>query len=160
MFYQITVTAMKDRKKNGPKVTDMKQTDTHAYRRLGIGGRTIYRTRCRELLERGDLYLCDLTELYHYAKSCELFLRFDKQLSEAGDFLTYIDRMGNERLYPHPAIKACRDALADIQSIGAHFGFTPWSRKRLEAEMVETEDPVDALMKMVTNDRSRTRKNS
>jgi len=149
---------MTDRKKTGPKVTDMDQTRTAAYRRLGIGGRTIYRARCKELLDQGDLYFCDLTELAHYAKSCELYLRFDRQLTADGDFLTYIDRMGNERLYPHPAIKACRDALSDILSIGAHFGFTRWSRKRLEAEIEEAEDPVDAIMKLVRNDGARPRK--
>jgi len=139
-------------------VTDVTQIYSAAYRRLGPVGKPIYRVRCKELLEQGDLYFCDLTELYHYAKSCELYLRFDKQLSEDGDFLTYIDRMGNERLYPHPAIKACRDALADIQSIGAHFGFTRWSRKRLEAEIEDAEDPVDAIMKLVANDGARSRK--
>lgn len=151
---------MRDRRKIGVKVTDINQTYTEAYKRLKPQGKGIYRARCKELLDQGELYSCDLTELYHYAKSCELFLRFDKQLTEEGDFLTYIDKMGNERLYPHPAIKACRDALADIQSIGAHFGFTRWSRKRMEAEIADAEDPVEALMKMVANDRSRTRKNN
>ena len=149
---------MKYRRKDGPKVTDLTQIYGASYRRLGPVGKPIYRVRCKELLEQGDLYFCDLTELYHYAKSCELYLRFDKQLSEEGDFLTYIDRMGNERLYPHPAIKACRDTLADIQSIGAHFGFTRWSRKRMEAEISEAEDPVEAIMKLVTNDGTRAHK--
>ena len=151
---------MKDRKRNGPKITDINQTYTDQYKDLTLGGKAIYRARCRELLAKGDLFFVDLMELYHYAKSCELFRRFDQQLSADGDFLTYIDRMGNERLYPHPAIKACRDALNDIQTIGSHFGFTPWSRKRLEMEMNDAEDPVEAFMKMVGGDRVRARKDN
>ena len=150
---------MKDRKRNGLKVTDVHQTLTGGYKDLGPRGKAIYRARCKELLEMGELYFCDLHELFFYARSWELFHRFQAKVKELGDTLSYIDRMGNVRYYANPAVKASRDALSDIITIGSHFGFQPLSRTKLAIETESADDPVEVLMKMVKNDHSRDRKN-
>ena len=151
---------MEYRRKDGPKVTDITQIYSAGYKRLGPGGKAIYRARCRELLKKGDLFFSDLHELVFYAKSWELYWQFDKIVVEKGEVLDYIDRMGNTRYYANPAVKMCRDALNDLMAIGAHFGFQPLSRKKLAMDLANAEDPVEAFLKIVTNDRSRARKDN
>lgn len=151
---------MEYRRKEGPKVTDITQIYCAGYKRLGPGGKAVFRARCKELLKNGDLYFSDLNELVFYAKSLELYWQYDQIVKEKGEVLDYEDRMGNTRYYPNPAVKMCRDALNDLMAIGAHFGFQPLSRKKLAMAADDSEDPVEALLKMVTNDRSRARKDS
>ena len=151
---------MQYKRKTGPKVTDVTQIYSAGYKCLSVGAKAIYRARCHELLEKGDLFFSDLQELACYARSCELYWESDKYINEKGKVLSYRDRCCNIRYYANPAVKIARDALNDMMTIGSHFGFTPWSRKKLNIELEQAEDPVDALMKMVANDRSRARKDN
>ena len=146
---------------SGPKVTDIHQVyNVAGYRDLSPTGKGVFRFRCNELLKRDELYFTDLDELVLYADLWDFIWETREEWRSEGRKLSFIDRMGNKRLYANPSVKMWRDAIADLETIGAHFGFQPLSRKKLAVSADDSEDPVEALLKMVTNDRSRARKNS
>ena len=153
---------MRDRKKDGPQVTDISQIYRAGYRNLDQGAKCIYRARCKDLLDRKDLFFSDLAELILYAHSCSLYWKFFTKVKEMGALLEYEDMRGNTRYYANPAVKMCRDALNDIAAIGARFGFEPLSRKKLSQELSTEDDPIEAFLQLASgrNDRKRTARNN
>ena len=153
---------MKERKKNGPQVTDVSQIYRAGYRNLDTGAKVIYRARCKDLLDRKELFFSDLAELVLYAHSCSLYWKFYQIVKDKGELLEYTDMKGNVRYYANPAVKMCRDALNDISAIGARFGFEPLSRKKLAQELATEDDPIEAFLQLASgrNDRKRTARNN
>ena len=153
---------MDERKKIGPKVTNINQAYQSGYKNLDVGAKVIYRARCKDLLERDDLFFSDLAELVLYAHSCTLYWQFFRKVKEMGELLRYVDRNGNVRYYANPAVKMCRDAMTDIAAIGARFGFEPLSRKKLSMELSTEDDPIEAFLRIASgrDDRKRAARNN
>ena len=145
-------TARKDRKQvdtagTGKPITDIRcATSTSGYKELSGRAKTLFRNKCYELMRGPGLYGTDLHQIVLYSHSYEQYWVYDKEVKEHGAVMSITNKFGDTVLVPNPAVKMRRDALKDVTTIAARFGFSPVDRAKIKLE-VKDEDPLDAFMK-------------
>ena len=151
-------TARKDRQQvetagSGKPITDARRVvETSGYKELSGRAKTIYRNKCRELMRGPGLFATDLHQIVLYAHSYEQYWVYDDQAKKYGPIMKVTNKFGDTVLVPNPAIKMRRDALKDVTTIAARFGFSPVDRAKIKLEVKE-EDPLEAFMKEIGGDR-------
>lgn len=132
----------------GKPITMVKQAcGASGYAELSGRAKTIYRNKCRELIKGAGLYKTDLHQIVLYAYSYEQYWIYDEVVKKHGAVVPVKNKFGDTVLVPNPAVKMRRDALKDVTTIAARFGFSPVDRAKIKLE-VKGGDPLDDFMKM------------
>lgn len=151
-------TARKDRKQvetagSGKPITEIQcATSASGYKNLSGSAKAIYRNKCRELMRGPGLFATDLHQIVLYAHSYEQYWLYDAAVKKHGPIMEVMNKYGDTVLVPNPAIKMRRDALKDVTTIAARFGFSPVDRAKIKLEVKE-EDPLEAFMKNYGDDK-------
>lgn len=115
------------------------------YSDLSMRAKALYRQKCKELIAGPGLYVTDLHQIIMYAHAYDRFWTYEDAVQEHGAVVKVKSKFG-ETLIANPAVKMQRDALKDVTSIAARFGFSPVDRAKLKLEVKE-EDPLAEFMK-------------
>lgn len=115
------------------------------YSDLSMRAKALYRQKCKELIAGPGLYVTDLHQIIMYAHAYDRFWTYEDAVQEHGAVVRVKSKFG-ETLIANPAVKMQRDALKDVTSIAARFGFSPVDRAKLKLEVKE-EDPLAEFMK-------------
>ena len=115
------------------------------YSELTMRAKALYRQKCKELIAGAGLYVTDLHQIVMYAHAYDRFWTYEDAVKEHGTVVKVKSKFG-ETLIANPAVKMQRDALKDVTSIAARFGFSPVDRAKLKLEVKE-EDPLAEFMK-------------
>lgn len=145
-------TLRKDRIQNAtpigiPVKNTQQYLEISGYDNLSRRAKAIYRRKCHEMVERGALYLEDLTQLILYAHSVDSFWLFDAEVKKYGAVVEEVSREGNSRLVPNPAVRMRNEALKNILSISANFGFSPKDRQSLKFNPNDDSDPLTSFLR-------------
>ena len=131
----------------GKPITMVKQAcGASGYAELSGRAKTIYRNKCKELINGAGLYKTDLHQIVLYAHSYEQYWLYDSAVKKHGAVMSVMNKFGDTVLVPNPAVKMRRDALKDVTTIAARFGFSPVDRAKIKLEVKE-EDPLEEFMK-------------
>lgn len=121
------------------------------YETLNERSKKIYLSACRQVMAFGLLQQSDLPELLVYAKEFDNYLSCCADIEENGRYKLKYDDEGNvSGTIDNPSNFQKKVSWDIIKNVSANFGFSPYDRQRLRAE-VDPEDPTTKIVNIIMN---------
>ena len=123
-------------------VTDIKSVRVSGYTELTNKGKALYRAKCQELINDGELRKGHLPSLIIWADNYDRYWKLRKELDTEGYTFSTTSKSGQEVISANPKVKMMNDAMKTATSILAEFGATLKQSRKLGKEK-QKEDPLD-----------------
>lgn len=121
-------------------ITDIKTVRISGYQELTNKGKALYRAKCQELINDGELRKSHLQSLILWADNYDRYWRFRKEVDIEGATFATRNRAGDLVMSANPKVKMMNDALKMANNILAEFGATlRQSRKLGKEQQVKSE---------------------
>ena len=135
---------------SGTKLT-MRMQCAHVvgYDTLNERSRKIYLSACSQAMALRLLEPADLVQLIIYAKEFDNYLTCDADIRKNGRYrLKYDDEGKVSGTIDNPSCFQKKVSWDIVKNISANFGFSPYDRQRLKAE-VNPEDPTTRIVNII-----------
>ena len=119
------------------------------YDTLNERSRKIYLSACSQAMALRLLEPADLVQLIIYAKEFDNYLTCDADIRKNGRYrLKYDDEGKVSGTIDNPSCFQKKVSWDIVKNISANFGFSPYDRQRLKAE-VNPEDPTTRIVNII-----------
>lgn len=134
----------------GNKLTlPMQCAKVTGYDTLTDRAKRMYLSACKQVMAFKLLEPQDLPELLVYAKEFDNYLNCDEDIRKNGRYTLKYDVDGNVvGTVDNPSYFQKKQSWDIIKNVSANFGFSPYDRQRLKAE-VDPEDPTTKIVNII-----------
>lgn len=115
------------------------------YDQLSVRGKALYRAKCKELIDDGELRKCHLQTLVFWADNYDRYWELRKEVSAEGSTFKTHNKFGEEVISVNPKVKMMNDAMKMANQILTDFGATLKQSRKLGKEK-HAENPLDKFM--------------
>lgn len=121
-------------------VTDIRAVRISGYSELTNKGKALYRAKCQELINDGELRKGHLPSLILWADNYDRYWKLRKELDVEGYTFHTSNKFGQDVVSANPKVKMMNDAMKTATNILAEFGATlKQSRKLGKEQQVKSE---------------------
>lgn len=123
-------------------ITSLDQTRVSGYSDLTVKGKALYRQKCTELINDGELRRSYLQSLIIWADNYDRYWKLRKDVQVEGETFTSHNKFGDPVVSANPKVKMMNDALKQATAILNDFGATLKQARKLGKEKPKA-DPLE-----------------
>ncbi len=124
---------------------DLKNIRVSGYSELTAKGRGLYRAKCAELMESGELRKSYLQSLILWADNYARYWTLRKEVEDEGSTFKTVNKHGDNVISANPKVKMMMDAQKMANNIMAEFGATLKQAKKLGKTEKKEKDPLQTF---------------
>jgi Phage terminase, small subunit. len=123
-------------------ITDIRQTRVSGYSELTVKGKALYRAKCAELIDEGELRKGHLPSLILWADCYDRYWQLRHELDDEGYTFETQNKFGQDVISANPKVKMMNDAMKTAIGLQTEFGATLKQSRKL-GKMKKTDNPLE-----------------
>lgn len=124
-------------------ITSLNGVRISGYKLLTVRGQALYRQKCKELLEDGELRKSYLQSLLLWADNYDRYWRLRDEVNLEGYTFSTQNKFGQDVISANPKVKMMNDALKQANAILSDFGATLKQSRKLGKEKPAPKSDLD-----------------
>ena len=124
-------------------IKDFSHCRVSGYEDLSKRGKAVYRSKCMELIEEGELRRGYLTTLISWADNYARYLRLKAEVETEGYTFKSHNKFGEEVISANPKVKMMNDAQKMANNLISDFGSTLMKARKLGKEKPKAKSALE-----------------